>query len=311
MARCVPYSSLAGALLAPVLLVCAACTGPSAEQKASGAGDTRQVQAPAGRIAATVNGEPVYAEDVETEAAANGYVSPGTPYDPANPEFRRVLDQLIDQKLMAQEAKGRGLDATQAGARRLAMARERILGNLLLEDIVAREVTPERIEATYAEQVGLRQAGHRVRLSQILVATEEEADALYAQLAGGASFSALAQTHSRDPASRAQGGDMGNVIANDMPPPFPVMIADTATGDVSRPFRTEAGWHLIKVRDRSAEAPPARAEIEPEVVRLLTLNELARLVRSLRSQADISLVTSASPRDSHPDHAPSAGGDEL
>ncbi len=311
MARCVPSHLLAAALLASGLMVSAACNGQSGTQEAPDAESHGHQALPSGRVAAYVNGEPVFAEDVETEAAAAGLVSPGTPYDGANPDFRRVLDQLIDQKLMSQEAESRGLDTLPAGARRLAMARERILGNLLVEDLVAREVSPERIEATYAEQVALRQAGHRVVLSQILVDTAEEAEALYEQLNNGASFSASAQMHSRDPATRNRGGDMGQVVANDLPAPFPVIIADTPLGQVSRPFRTEAGWHLIKVRDRSAEAPPARSEIEPEVVRLLTLSELARLVRGLRSQAEISLVAPGSEPEAPRDGRSRPDGDDL
>ena len=59
-------------------------------------------------VAAVVNGEPILAAEVEVEAAAQGKIDVGDRLEFDDPVFAQILDQLIDQKLLAQEALQRG-----------------------------------------------------------------------------------------------------------------------------------------------------------------------------------------------------------
>jgi peptidyl-prolyl cis-trans isomerase C len=198
-----------------------------------------------------------------------------------------VLDQLVDQKLMAQEAVRRGIDQDSAAKRRLHMARERILGNLLVEDLVAREVTDARIDRMYAEQVSLQQSNDEVSIAHILFASEEEARAVYDEIQDGASFESMARAHSKDFATRMENGSLGYVSPNDQMDPFPAMIADTPEGGISKPFLSADGWHILKVKDRRTRAPKTRDQMRPEIVTFLTLNQISKILRELRTQAVI------------------------
>jgi peptidyl-prolyl cis-trans isomerase C len=251
--------------------------------------ETAPVERPAlpEKVAAFVNGEPVFESDVELEAVARGLVSPGTAYDLDDDAHRLVLDQLIDQKLMAQEALVRGLEQDPAAQRRLEMARERILGNLLVESLVAGQVTEEAIDRMYAEQVRLQQANDQVSVAHILVDTEEEAATLYRQIERGATFESLVFNNSKDTRTRMENGDLGYLAPNELAEPFPVIIADTPVGEVSRPFETDEGWHILKVKDRRTEPPQTREEMRPEIATFLTLNEVSRILRRLRTEAEI------------------------
>lgn len=238
-------------------------------------------------VAAWVNREPVFEGDVELEAVARGLISAGQDFGPGDDAYTLVLDQLIDQKLMAQEAERLGLDRAPGGKRRLEMARERILGNLLVESFVSVKVTEEAIDRMYGEQVRLQQANDRVRVAHILVETQEAAAALYAQIEGGASFESLVFNNSLDTRTRMENGDMGWLAPNDQAEPFPVVIANTPVGEVSPPFQTEQGWHILKVKDRRTEPPQTREEMRPEIATFLTLNEVSRILRRLRTEANI------------------------
>ncbi|MFN7180564.1 peptidylprolyl isomerase [Hyphomonas sp.] len=263
-------------------------------------------------VAAMVNGEPVFVEDVELEAVARGLISAGTDFGPQDDAYTLVLDQLIDQKLMAQEAEKLGLDRDPMGRRRLEMARERILGNLLVESLVSVKVTEEAINRMYGEQVRLQQANDRVRVAHILTETEETARALYAQIEGGASFESLVFNNSIDTRTRMENGDMGWLSPNDLAEPFPVVIANTPAGEVSPPFQTDQGWHILKVKDRRTEPPKTREEMRPEIATFLTLNEVSRILRRLRTEATIEqgggerYVPSTDPAPATPDP-----GDDL
>ena len=76
---------------------------------------------------------------------------------------------------------------------------------------------------------------------------EQKINDLYEQLRSGADFSDLASTYSDDPGSAGRGGDLDWVSQEDMVGPFEAMMQNTAVGDYSAPFKTQFGWHILKV----------------------------------------------------------------
>ncbi|MBU4039787.1 MAG: peptidylprolyl isomerase, partial [Alphaproteobacteria bacterium] len=100
-------------LLIPVLiaafLALSACSGGGGADRAPEPGD---------RAVAEVQGKTIWASDVKREAVAQGLVGEGEPLDVTSDLFRRVLDEVIDQKLLAREAERRGLDNSALAQRR-------------------------------------------------------------------------------------------------------------------------------------------------------------------------------------------------
>ena len=76
---------------------------------------------------------------------------------------------------------------------------------------------------------------------------EQKINDLYEQLRSGAEFSALASTYSDDPGSAGRGGDLDWVSQEDMVGPFETVMKNTTVGDYSAPFKTQFGWHILKV----------------------------------------------------------------
>jgi peptidyl-prolyl cis-trans isomerase SurA len=76
---------------------------------------------------------------------------------------------------------------------------------------------------------------------------EQKINDLYEQLRGGADFASLASTYSDDPGSAGRGGDLDWVSEEDMVGPFEATMKNTAVGDYSVPFKTQFGWHILKV----------------------------------------------------------------
>ena len=76
---------------------------------------------------------------------------------------------------------------------------------------------------------------------------EQKINDLYEQLRNGADFASLASTYSDDPGSAGRGGDLDWVSEEDMVGPFEATMKNTAVGDYSAPFKTQFGWHILKV----------------------------------------------------------------
>lgn len=76
---------------------------------------------------------------------------------------------------------------------------------------------------------------------------EQKINDLYEQLRSGADFAGLASTYSDDPGSAGRGGDLDWVSEDDMIGPFETVMKNTAVGDYSAPFKTQFGWHILKI----------------------------------------------------------------
>jgi len=136
---------LAGVLLAATAL--AGC-GRSADAPQGSGGGT-------GQVVARVDGRPILAADVRAEAIAQGLAAPNEPFDPASPVAARLLNEVIDRRLLAAEAVRRGLDKDAEGQRRLEAPRERALGDLLVSRTVAQAVDEAKVRAAYEAQLRL------------------------------------------------------------------------------------------------------------------------------------------------------------
>lgn len=81
-------------------------------------------------------------------------------------------------------------------------------------------------------------------------ATEAQLKKLRQKILDGADFSALAKQYSEDIGSAQEGGDLGWTNPGQLVPSFEKAMSDTAMGDISRPFRSEYGWHIVQVLER-------------------------------------------------------------
>ncbi|HEX5380401.1 MAG TPA: peptidylprolyl isomerase, partial [Phenylobacterium sp.] len=231
-----PLGAIGAVLFACVLL--AACGGRNGAEHPPEPGD---------QAVARVDGRTVWASDVKREAVAQGLIGEGEPLDSGSDLFRRVMDEVVDQKLLAAEALKRKLDKDPAAQRRLAAARERILGDMLVESTVSNAVNENAIRGLYQEQLKLAKQSEEVRARQIVVASQAEAEAVKKLLAAGASFEALAMERSIDAATRFNGGDLGYFTTDVMPEAYEANLKDAKVGQIAGPFQIETGWPLVKV----------------------------------------------------------------
>ncbi len=76
---------------------------------------------------------------------------------------------------------------------------------------------------------------------------EQKINDIYEQLRNGADFASLASTYSDDPGSAGRGGDLNWVSEGEMVGPFEAVMKKTDAGDYSAPFKSQFGWHILKV----------------------------------------------------------------
>jgi len=159
---------------------------------------------------------------------------------------RAILDSLVIQSLLIQEAYRLNIDE-------LEEVNRLVLGNrdkFLLDILYIREIE-DKIDIDESE---IRQyydnLEYKVQVSHILLATEDTALMVLDSLEKGGNFEDLALAFSRDPSVERNRGDIGYVTWGQVTMPFLEAAFKLQPGEISRPFETKFGWHIAKVTDR-------------------------------------------------------------
>lgn len=199
------------------------------------------------------------------------------------PNRRKVAEQLVEVKAMAQEAQKRKLDQSPKFQTQMALQRENLLAQTLYQDLMTNLKTDATTEQKYYdehksnyEKVTARHILVRMKGSPVPLReghkdlTDEEALAqaqeLKKKLDGGAKFDELAKAESDDAGSGANGGTLGTFGHGQMVPTFEEAAFKQTPGKVSDPVKTQFGYHLILVDERKSKTlDEAKAEIEQQM----------------------------------------------
>lgn len=98
------------------------------------------------------------------------------------------------------------------------------------------------------------QVGQIVKIAKISAAQEEEAKRRLTELRdrilAGENFNELALKYSEDPSARQNGGEMGFVGRGSMVPPYEAMAFKLRKGEISIPFKSQFGHHIMQLIER-------------------------------------------------------------
>jgi len=72
------------------------------------------------------------------------------------------------------------------------------------------------------------------------------------RIQAGEDFAELARNFSEDPGSALNGGDLNWIDPNSLVPEFREVMLNSANGQLSEPFKTQFGWHILEVLGRRA-----------------------------------------------------------
>jgi peptidyl-prolyl cis-trans isomerase C len=247
---------------------------------------------------ATVNGAPI------THQFFDFYIK-GIPRlkNPSDltPEQRDLaLDNIVRLQLVAQQAEKDGLTKEKETADMLELSRLNVLWQATSDRYLKdKKPTDAELRAEYDAQVKqLPNTEYHIR--HILVATQPFAQKLIEQLDKGAKFNELAQRESMDP-SKEQGGDLGWVAPQNMPPGFAQVVASLKPGEFAHtPVQTQYGWHVIRLEEtRALQAPQFdNPQVQQQLVRIVENKKFRAYTDELMKSAKIDRTTTPPPKKS-------------
>ena len=123
-------------------------------------------------------------------------------------------------------------------------------------------------------------------------AAEELAGSLVERVRGGEDFGALARQYSDDIGSAAEGGELGWTNPGQMVPEFEAAMASANEGEVTEPFRSEFGWHILEVkgrRDKDFSGDIQRNQVANYIREQKYQEELDAWLRKIREEAFVDI----------------------
>jgi peptidyl-prolyl cis-trans isomerase C len=213
---------------------------------------------------------------------------------------RQVVEQLINLKAMAQEARRRKLDQDPGYKAQVAFQSENILASVLFRDMSANmKIENADVQKYYDEH---KSEYERVKARHILIRTKgsaapaggkkeltdeealEKTKALRARIVAGEDFAAIAKTESDDTGSGATGGELNFFSHGQMVPPFEKAAFALPVGQVSEPVKSQFGYHLILVEKHESKTLD---EVRPEIEKKLRPELAKQAVDNLRKQTPV------------------------
>ncbi|MBQ7363288.1 MAG: peptidylprolyl isomerase [Clostridia bacterium] len=188
------------------------------------------------------------------------------------PEGRRViLEQLIGNKLLLQDARRNLLEGEAEFRAELARLKEKLLISYAANKVVSGvKVTEAEVKKYYDENQDKLTSDESVNASHILVATKEEADKILADIKSGAvSFEDAAREHSTCPSGKS-GGNLGDFGRGQMVPEFDSAVFSMTEGEISNePVKTQFGYHIIKLNAKNEPKPAEFDAVKGELTEML------------------------------------------
>ena len=237
-------------------------------------------------VVAKVNGKTITEADMRLAEAELGSDLGSLP----DVTKRRVLAEfLIENQLFADAAEAQKLAAGPDFNERMQYWRRRSLRDLYFDKTVKDTVSDAEAKNFYDSQVGSAKT-EEVRARHILVESKEKARELFEKVAYGTDFAELAKQHSKDPGSKDQGGDLGYFSKGQMVPQFEEAAFKLQKGEVSQPFETQFGWHIIKVDDRRAGQAVPYDAVKDRILATIIHQKAQKIAGDLRTKAKIEYI---------------------
>lgn len=200
---------------------------------------------------------------------------------------KSLVDQLVMEELLVQEAEKQKLAETPEVKKQLEMVQRSLLASSVIRRMLSESAPSEDAIKKEYETATAAMKGKEYKASHILVDSEDKAKEVIAELKKGGNFAELAKTRSSD-SSAANGGDLGWFSPSMMVPPFAQAVAKMEKGKYSeQPVQTSFGWHVILLEDVRDATPPSLDELRPQITQMLQSRMVNDYLEKLKTNAKV------------------------
>lgn len=201
---------------------------------------------------------------------------------------QNVLKGLVSERLLYKEAQKSGIPEREEIKRRLKNLEMQLAIQAYVEEKSDAMINDKSLKEAYQQYAASAKNNEEVRARHILVDSEDKANALYERIKKGEDFAKVAKAESKDAGSGARGGDLDYFTKDKMVKEFADAAFALKKGEVSKPVKSEFGWHIIKLEDRRPQKVASFDDMKEQLKADLRKKALQQYVDGLVAKADIS-----------------------
>jgi len=204
-------------------------------------------------VLATVNGEPVTAEDLRWQIGSMHEGMLESEAKVGSPDPLGLMQRVIDAKLIVQEARNIGLDELPEVTSTLEMGRKELLKRFLIDERIkaVQEGDPAEVERLYADSV------REVRIQSVLFEAREDATTFESAVRGETGFEQAVEPFVEAGTAATQGAQY--IRVREMSPEVAAVVVELEPGSISAPLDVSGGVAIIQLLDvRIPDDPEAR-----------------------------------------------------
>jgi peptidyl-prolyl cis-trans isomerase C len=197
------------------------------------------------------------------------------------------------REVVSAEAVRRGIERKPDFQQQLNDAKQRLLADTLLNELATQNPVSEKELLSEYERQKTSLGGDaavQYKLSQIVVASEQEGRDVVARLRKGEGFDKLAAAVSTDADSKAKAGDMGWFLPLELAPVFGNVVVNLPKGGfTAAPIGFNNQWFVIKVDDTRPFKVPSLQESRARLQAALQQQKRQKLIDDLLKKASVQI----------------------
>jgi EpsD family peptidyl-prolyl cis-trans isomerase len=238
-----------------------------------------------GDVVAKIDTNVITTKDVEKEI--NALPEFAKEFFKGQEGMARLVDELVKKELLYVEAKKKGLDKDEEFQRKFEEIKKNALITRLLEKEMKAvpQLTDKEVKDYYDGHKDDFVQANAVRLSQIVVKTEDDAKKVYERLQKGEPFNKLAAEVSMDKASAKSGGDLGLFKRGEMNQDLEKVAFSLKKNQISMPVPLKDGIHILVVTDIKGTAfdfDKVKGSISQQLMAKKQQDDLEKFIEGLR-----------------------------
>ena len=246
--------------------------------------NTAFAQDPDTIIAAKVNGHIISAKDV---LIALEKLPEKIKEQPLPSIYPKLINELINQHLIAQQAYKEKLDQNKKVLSELNKSKEQIMAKFWLKNFLDKQAKKKNVESFYKNYLKTFKVSKEFNASHILVKEKKTASEIIKKLNNKSNFADLAKQFSIGPSGK-NGGKLNWFGPGQMVQSFEEATFSLNKGQITqKPVQTKFGFHIIILNDIRESKPKKLSEIEQQIIKIIKKKSFLDLEKKLKKNQKI------------------------
>lgn len=180
---------------------------------------------------------------------------------------KKVADELVAQELLYLEAKENHFDEEESFIQELQKSKKNLLTQFAFSKMFESiQVTDSDLQEYYESHKEFFKKPAQMNADHILVEDEEKANQIVEEINNGLDFGEAASKYSSCP-SKENGGNLGTFSTGQMVPEFEQACLELEQGSLSKPVKTQFGYHIIRLNHRQKDTVQSFNEVKEQLYR--------------------------------------------